>query len=197
MPNFFVISSQLFFLFDYLLYFCREIAIMSMEKPLLSIITPVYNVEAYLDRCVQSVLSQSYREIELILIDDGSTDGSASLCDEWEAKDSRVVVVHQANAGVSAARNAGLKIAQGDYLTFVDPDDFLAPDTYFVNMAYLQSHQEVDMLQYPYCNYIINILTATILMMMRLLIIIVLRRLYCLGQKIYSRTGGRGVRWNM
>ena len=154
MPNFFVISSQLFFLFDYLLYFCREIAIMSMEKPLLSIITPVYNVEAYLDRCVQSVLSQSYREIELILIDDGSTDGSASLCDEWEAKDSRVVVVHQANAGVSAARNAGLKIAQGDYLTFVDPDDFLAPDTYFVNMAYLQSHQEVDMPQYPYCNYI-------------------------------------------
>lgn len=122
--------------------------------PLLSIITPVYNVEAYLDRCVRSILSQSYRDIELILIDDGSTDGSAALCDEWAAKDSRVVVIHQKNAGVSAARNAGLKIAQGDYLTFVDPDDFLAPDTYSVNMIYLQAHQEVDMLQYPYCNYI-------------------------------------------
>ena len=125
-----------------------------MKTPLLSIITPVYNVEAYLDRCVQSILSQSYRNIELILIDDGSTDGSTGLCDKWAAKDSRVVVVHQTNAGVSAARNAGLKIAQGDYLTFVDPDDFLAPDTYFLNMAYLQAHQEVDMLQYPYCNYI-------------------------------------------
>ena len=125
-----------------------------MKNPLLSIITPVYNVEAYLDRCVQSVLSQSYHDIELILIDDGSTDGSAGLCDEWAAKDSRIVVVHQKNAGVSAARNAGLKIAQGDYLTFVDPDDFLAPDTYSVNMTYLQAHQEVDMLQYPYCNYI-------------------------------------------
>jgi len=125
-----------------------------MKTPLLSIITPVYNVEAYLDRCVQSILSQSYRNIELILIDDGSTDGSTGLCDKWAAKDSRVVVVHQTNAGVSAARNAGLKIARGDYLTFVDPDDFLAPDTYFLNMAYLQAHQEVDMLQYPYCNYI-------------------------------------------
>ena len=122
-------------------------------NPFLSIITPVYNVEAYLNRCIQSVLSQSYRDIELILIDDGSTDGSAALCDEWIAKDSRVVVIHQVNAGVSAARNAGLMIAQGDYLTFVDPDDFLAPDTYSVNMTYLQTHQDVDMLQYPYCNY--------------------------------------------
>ena len=125
-----------------------------MKTPLLSIITPVYNVEAYLDRCVQSILSQSYRNIELILIDDGSTDGSTGLCDKWAAKDSRVVVIHQSNAGVSAARNAGLKIVQGDYLTFVDPDDFLAPETYLVNMTYLLAHQEVDILQYPYCNYI-------------------------------------------
>lgn len=147
MPNYFRISI-----------ICRIFAekniISMMNNLLLSIISPVYNVESYLDRCVQSILSQSYRDIELILIDDGSTDSSAGICDEWAAKDSRVVVVHQTNAGVSAARNTGLKIAQGDYLTFVDPDDFLAPDTYFVNMAYLQSHQEVDMLQYPYCNYI-------------------------------------------
>lgn len=147
MPNYFRISI-----------ICRIFAEKNinsmMNNLLLSIISPVYNVESYLDRCVQSILSQSYRDIELILIDDGSTDSSAGICDEWAAKDSRVVVVHQTNAGVSAARNAGLKIAQGDYLTFVDPDDFLAPDTYFLNMAYLQAHQEVDMLQYPYCNYI-------------------------------------------
>jgi glycosyltransferase involved in cell wall biosynthesis len=153
MPNFFVISSQLFFLFDYLLYFCREIAIMSMEKPLLSIITPVYNVESYLDRCVQSILSQSYRDIELILIDDGSTDSSSLLCDKWKDKDERVIVIHKKNGGVSSARNAGLEIVKGDYITFVDPDDFIAPETYSVNMEYLLLHTDVDMLQYPYCNY--------------------------------------------
>ena len=133
MPNYFRISI-----------ICRIFAeknIISMKNNLLlRIISPVYNVESYLDRCVQSILSQSYRDIELILIDDGSTDSSAGICDEWAAKDSRVVVVHQTNAGVSAARNAGLKIAQGYYLTFVDPDDFLAPNTYFLNMAYLQAH---------------------------------------------------------
>lgn len=125
-----------------------------MNNPLLSIISPVYNVEAYLDRCVQSILSQSYRDIELILIDDGSQDGSSALCDNWAEKDSRVIVVHQKNAGVSSARNTGLQKAKGDYLTFVDPDDFLAPETYAPNMAYLIEHQEVDILQYPYCNYI-------------------------------------------
>ena len=121
---------------------------------LLSIITPVYNVEAYLDRCVKSILTQSYRNIEMILIDDGSTDGSSALCDKWAAEDSRVIVIHKANGGVSSARNAGLEVVKGEYLTFVDPDDFLAPNTYFVNMEYLQAHQEVDILQYPYCNYI-------------------------------------------
>ena len=91
---------------------------------LLSIITPVYNVEAYLDRCVKSILTQSYRNIEMILIDDGSTDGSSALCDKWAAEDSRVIVIHKANGGVSSARNAGLEVVKGEYLTFVDPDDF-------------------------------------------------------------------------
>lgn len=121
---------------------------------MLSIITPVYNVEAYLDRCVQSVVSQSYRNLELILVDDGSTDKSSSLCDEWAKKDKRIIVIHKENGGVSAARNAGLEVVKGDYLTFVDPDDFLAPDTYISNMEYLMTHKEVDILQYPYCNYI-------------------------------------------
>ena len=121
---------------------------------LLSIITPVYNVASYLDRCVQSILTQSYRGIELIMIDDGSTDGSSALCDEWASKDNRVIVIHKENGGVSSARNTGLKVAKGEYLTFVDPDDFIAPDTYTINMEYLLSHQEVDILQFPYCHFI-------------------------------------------
>ena len=121
---------------------------------LLSIISPVYNVESYLDRCVKSILTQSYPDIELILIDDGSTDGSSAMCDKWAAEDSRVKVTHKENGGVSSARNVGLELATGEYLTFVDPDDFLAPDTYMVNMEYLTAHKDVDILQYPYCNYI-------------------------------------------
>lgn len=120
---------------------------------LLSIIIPVYNVEAYLDRCLESILFQSYRDIEVILIDDGSTDESSSLCDKWAQEDFRVIVIHKENGGVSSARNAGLEVAKGEFLTFVDPDDFIAPDTYASNMAYLLEHHDVDILQYPYCNY--------------------------------------------
>lgn len=123
-------------------------------ESLLSIITPVYNVESYLNRCLQSILTQSFCAFELILIDDGSTDKSSLLCDEWAAKDSRIIVIHQENRGVSAARNAGLEVAKGKYLTFVDPDDFIAPNTYSVNMEYFLDHQDVDILQYPYCNYV-------------------------------------------
>lgn len=123
-------------------------------NPLLSIITPVYNVETYLNRCVQSILSQSYQNIELILIDDGSTDGSSSLCDDWARKDSRVVVIHKENGGVSSSRNEGLKVFKGEYLTFVDSDDFISPDTYSSNMEYLMYQKHVDILQYPYCHYV-------------------------------------------
>ena len=122
--------------------------------PLLSIITPVYNVEAYLDRCVQSILSQSYNNIELILVDDGSTDGSSLLCDKWKDKDERVIVIHKKNGGVSSARNAGLEIVKGDYITFVDPDDFIAPETYSANMDFCLAHNDIDIIQFPYCNYV-------------------------------------------
>lgn len=123
-------------------------------KVLLSIIVPVYNVKTYIDRCIKSILTQSYRDFELILIDDGSTDGSSLLCDEWALRDKRIVVLHKVNEGVSAARNSGLDVAKGDYITFVDSDDFIASGTYSENMDYLLNHQDVDILQYPYCHYI-------------------------------------------
>ena len=98
-----------------------------MSNPLISVIVPVYNVAPYLLRCLDSLKSQSYRHLELILIDDGSTDDSGIICDDFARTDSRAIVIHQPNAGLSAARNSGLKIAKGEYVTFVDSDDFVAP----------------------------------------------------------------------
>lgn len=90
-----------------------------------SVIVPVYNVEKYLDTCVQSILKQSFADYELILVDDGSTDRSGELCDEYGKKDSRVKVIHQDNGGLSCARNTGIKAAAGDYLIFIDSDDWI------------------------------------------------------------------------
>lgn len=91
----------------------------------ISIIIPVYQVEKYIRRCLDSILSQTYSNLEIILIDDGSRDMSGKICDEYAIKDSRIKVIHQDNAGVSVARNKGLDICTGDYITFVDSDDFL------------------------------------------------------------------------
>lgn len=99
-----------------------------MGKILVSVIVPVYNVAEYLEECVRSLFAQTYRELEIILIDDGSSDGSGQLCDAFAAQDSRVRVIHQENAGVSAARNAGLDAARGEYICFVDGDDWTAPE---------------------------------------------------------------------
>lgn len=98
-------------------------------NPLVSIIVPVYNAYDYLDVCVNSLVQQTYTNIQVILVDDGSTDGSAGLCDAWAGKDSRIVVIHQTNAGVSVARNTGLDTAEGDWLEFVDSDDWLEKET--------------------------------------------------------------------
>ena len=100
--------------------------------PALSIIVPVYQAEPYLPKCVESILAQTFTDLELILVDDGSPDRSGELCDAYAAKDPRVVVIHQENRGVSAARNAGLDAARGAYIGFVDSDDWIEPEMYQV-----------------------------------------------------------------
>ena len=95
------------------------------EMPLISVIVPVYRVEKYLDRCLQSITEQTYRNLEIILVDDGSPDGSGAICDAWAAKDSRILVVHKENAGAGAARNTGLDVATGDIVSMIDSDDYL------------------------------------------------------------------------
>lgn len=99
-----------------------------MEKrtcPLISIIVPAFNVEEYLEECVESIRSQTFTNFELILVDDGSTDGTGAICDSYKKTDARIKVIHQANAGLSQARNAGIDIATGEYLSFVDADDYI------------------------------------------------------------------------
>lgn len=99
-----------------------------MRKLLISIIIPVYNVENYLKKCIDSILNQTYKYLDVILVDDGSTDKSGEICDEYSQMDDRITVIHKGNAGVSAARNDGIALAKGDYICFVDSDDWLAID---------------------------------------------------------------------
>ena len=99
---------------------------------LISVIVPVYNVENYLRRCIDSLLIQTYSKLEIILVDDGSTDSSSIICDSYKAQDERVVVVHKTNGGLSSARNVGIDIANGKYIGFIDSDDWIAPETYEV-----------------------------------------------------------------
>lgn len=99
-----------------------------MNNPLISLIIPVYKVEPFISKCMESILSQTYRNLEIILIDDGSPDACGRICDEYAGKDSRIRVIHKENAGVSAARNSGLEQCNGQYIMFVDSDDFLDCD---------------------------------------------------------------------
>lgn len=101
-----------------------------MDELKVSVIIPVYNVENYLRHCLDSVIGQTHRNLEIILIDDGSKDASGAICDEYATKDARIRCIHQQNAGVSRARNRGLEIATGDYYHFLDSDDFIETDTY-------------------------------------------------------------------
>ena len=99
-------------------------------EPLISVIVPVYKVELYLRQCVDSLLAQTYSNLEIILVDDGSPDGCPAICDEYARKDSRVRVIHKPNGGLSDARNVGLDAARGEYIGFIDSDDWVMPDMY-------------------------------------------------------------------
>lgn len=98
-----------------------------MDKKI-SVVVPVYNVEQYLSKCIESILNQTYRNIEIILVDDGSTDQSGKICEEFKEKDERIKVIHKGNGGLSDARNAGIEVAEGQYYSFVDSDDYLECD---------------------------------------------------------------------
>ena len=121
----------------------------------ISVIIPVYNVATYLPKCLDSVLSQSYSDIQIILINDGSTDNSGLICDEYTARDSRIIVIHQKNAGAAAAKNAGLCVANGKYLSFVDSDDYLEPDAYIHMVAMLEANH-ADVIQCAYNDVYVN-----------------------------------------
>lgn len=122
----------------------------------ISVIVPVYNSEKYVARCIESVLAQTFHSFELILVDDGSTDQSGEICDNYAVKDSRIKVIHQQNKGVSAARNAGIKASKGDWVTFVDSDDLLVGNCLKSFYQSIESNNSVDLV---YCGY--AILAAT------------------------------------
>lgn len=111
-----------------------------MEQPLVSIIVPVYKVEKYLDRCVDSLVRQTYQRLQIVLVDDGSPDGCPHLCNEWGGKDARITVVHRPNGGLSAARNTGIDHASGEYVAFVDSDDYVDPAYVQAMVEAAQSH---------------------------------------------------------
>ncbi len=117
-------------------------------KPLISVIVPVYKVEKYLDRCVESIVNQTYENLEIILVDDGSPDNCPEMCDAWAEKDNRIKVIHKENGGVSSARNAALDVAKGEYIGFVDSDDFLNNNYFTVLMQ-----ENTDNFDIVACNF--------------------------------------------
>lgn len=112
-----------------------------LQMGLVSVIVPVYKAEAYLCQCLDSICGQSYRELEIVLVDDGSPDLCGAICDEYAAKDGRITVLHQKNAGISQARNVGLCAAEGEFVLFVDSDDWIEPDTCEVAVAAAKTHK--------------------------------------------------------
>lgn len=121
----------------------------NFEKDMISVIVPVYNVENYISKCLDSLISQSYRNLEILLVDDGSTDSSGKICEIYAKKDDRIHVYHKKNGGVSSARNLGLNYSRGEYITFVDPDDWLDHDMYMIMVEGLKS-SECDAV---FCGY--------------------------------------------
>lgn len=120
------------------------------KKSLVSIIIPIYNVENYLQQCIDSLLNQSHSQLEIILIDDGSTDRSPQICDENEKKDSRIKVIHKQNAGAASARNVGLDVATGEYICFIDSDDYIK-ENYVEKLLYFLEGNNADV---SVCSYL-------------------------------------------
>lgn len=120
------------------------------QHELISVIVPVYNVEQYLKRCVESLFVQSYKNLEIILVDDGATDQSGKICDELSCKDNRIKVIHKENGGLSDARNKGLEYATGDLIAFVDSDDYIAPNMY-ERLVSVMNDTDTDIVM---CRYI-------------------------------------------
>lgn len=120
----------------------------------ISIILPIYNVAPYLEECFRSLANQTFRDAEYILIDDGSTDYSGAICDQWSRKDSRFVVVHKENGGVSSARNLGLQISKGEYIGFADGDDWLEPNALELLNSLLDEHPEADIACAGFYEYV-------------------------------------------
>ena len=113
----------------------------SSKTPMVSIIVPIYNVKEYIRKCVESILNQTYRNLEIILVDDGSPDDCPKICDEYAQRDNRVKVIHKSNGGLSDARNAGIDAATGEYLTFIDSDDYYAPSTIEMMVKAIQDNE--------------------------------------------------------
>lgn len=121
-----------------------------MQDKLVSVIVPVFNAEKYVNRCIDSILNQTYEHLEVILVNDGSSDGSIKICEKWEKLDSRVKIITQENLGVSSARNTGIKNATGDYVSFVDNDDWLRPEMY-KNLVKQAEKENADL---TFCKFI-------------------------------------------
>ena len=124
-----------------------------MPDPILSIIMPVYNVEGFVAASIDSVLNQESCDFELIIINDGSTDGSGAICEEYSRRDSRITYISQENRGLSGARNTGISNAKGEYITFIDSDDTVSPDTYGKNTDIIKANPDIDILEFPIAEY--------------------------------------------
>lgn len=121
------------------------------NNPLISVVVPIYKVEAFLARCIESIISQTYRNIEIILVDDGSPDNCSHICDEYKNKDNRIIVIHQANCGLSGARNNGIALAKGEFITFIDSDDYVHPN--YIEQLYLtlsKSNKKISACSYTH-----------------------------------------------
>jgi glycosyltransferase involved in cell wall biosynthesis len=130
-----------------------------MPSPLISVIIPIYNVEQYLRRCLDSIVNQTYTNLEIILVDDGSPDKSPQICDEYASRDNRIIVIHKENGGLSDARNAGLDICKGEFISFVDSDDWVSQD--YINELYSSiknSHADIAIVNHTHVtdNFKIN-----------------------------------------